>query len=108
MAWFGHDYLRVSNGFVSEVLPWNSNGNNWRNSKDLLYRVNLTYYLFRWQIYDYEQGGVVSVSTTSFYGSNTPDPTSLTFNNSWVVSETSGGAQGDPHITPLFGNKYTK
>ena len=106
MAWFDHDYLRVSNGVASEVLPWNSNGNNWRNTKYLLYRVNLTSYFYRWQIYDYEQGSVVS-ATSSFYGSNTPDPTTLTFNNSWVVSEASAGAQGDPHINPLFGNKYT-
>lgn len=107
MAWFNHDYLTISNGVISKTLPWYGDRQSWYDGDYELYRRNVTYYSTRWQIYDYAQDLVISVSKTTFYRFTPQDPVGFSYTNSWTVSEASAGAQGDPHIKPLFGKDYT-
>jgi|TARA_Y100000289_G_scaffold62654_1_gene72169 hypothetical protein len=107
MAWFEHDYLTISNGVISKTLPWYSTSNSWYDGDYILFKQDINSYQSRWHIYDYAQEGVISVSTTTFYKYSPVDPLNFSYTNSWTVSEASAGAQGDPHIKPLFGKDYT-
>lgn len=107
MALFDHDYLIISNGVISATLSWQSNNESWYDGDYTLYRRNVTFNDARWQIYDHAQQLVISVSTTTFPRLLPQDPVNFSYSNSWTVSIPDAGAQGDPHINPLFGKNYT-
>ena len=107
---YGHSTtLSATNGVISDTLTWNSSNNRWEGSSVYLTEEYLNPSLRRWKIRENGGGETYSSSNETFSPDalDENDPADSTWTNSWVVSEPSGGAQGDPHITPLFGNKYT-
>lgn len=108
---YGHsNTFRVNkNGSVVDTITWNQTNNRWQGSSHFLL-LTIVSGGKRWQIQELNgqlNGPIQAVGDTFTNGETNNSPANSTYTNGWSVSETSGGAQGDPHITPLFGHKYT-
>jgi len=110
---YGHPtILDISRGTDSDTLTWQNDGTyRWLGS---------TYYLkldppsgspqmTKWRIKRISDNLTIQESDSFEYtqvGASSNSPTQQNF-YAWTVSEGTAGAQGDPHIKPLFGKGYT-
>ena len=109
MSNYGHPTtLSVTNGVLSDTLTWHAGNARWEGSSLYMHEHYLNPNTRAWRIKNESTNAVLSETPTFAYSQIASNsPTSLTWSNSWVVSEASAGAQGDPHIKPLFGKDYT-
>ena len=112
---FSNTFRLNKNGDIIENLSWNSSNSRWEGTDYYLYLQGLTPTLARWMIRALPNGVSVAYGQQNFnpddISQNNPEDSTygasdLT-NDIWTVTEISTGAQGDPHINPLFGKKYT-
>ena len=109
---FSNTFRLNKNGNAIDTLSWNSSNSRWEGTDYYLYRQGLTPTLARWTIRTLPNGGAVAYGETNFHPDNTSqnnpeDSTYDSLSDTWTVTEINAGAQGDPHIDPIFGNKYT-
>lgn len=109
---YGHPTtLNISNGAISDTLTWKNDGTyRWLGSTYYLKLAtpNGTPQMTRWEIKLISDNTIIQFSDSFEYtqvGAPSNSPTQKNFDN-WTVSATAG-AQGDPHIKPLFGEPYT-
>lgn len=111
---YGHSTtFRVNkNGDAVDTIAWNQSNNRWEGTTYYLYRQGLSATLARWAIRLISNTNAVAYGDATFHPDNTSennpaDETYDSLTDTWTISEISGGAQGDPHIKPLFGKNYT-
>lgn len=108
---YGHStqFTVKKNGSTEDTITWNQTNNRWEGSS-LFLLLTIVSDGKRWQIQEFDgalNGSIVAVGNTFTNGETNNSPADSTYNNGYSVTEVSAGAQGDPHIDPLFGNKYT-
>ena len=110
---YGHTtILDISNGVNSDTLTWQNDGTyRWLGSTYYLKLAtpNGTPQMTRWEIKLITNNTIIQFSDSFEYtqvGTSSNSPTQQNF-YAWTVSEGTAGAQGDPHIKPLFGKDYT-
>ena len=106
MSNFGYNTITASKTnsigqTANHTLTWDSTNNRWANWERYLGHNGT-----RWEI-RYTFNGANFLNSYTENTSSSTDPTSLDWTNNWTVSSPDAGAQGDPHIKPLFGGKYT-
>ena len=98
------------NGITQDTITWHQVNNRWQGSSHFLL-LTIVPSGKRWQIQRILTSGLngplEAVGNTFTNGETNNSPTSSTYNNEYAVTEPDVGAQGDPHINPLFGGKYT-
>ena len=108
---YGHStqFIINLNGSELETVTWNSTNNRWEGSVRYI-TLGLVSSGKRWQIRQFSNGAAVAFGGTFSGGANSElsnSPADSTYGNGYSVTEASAGAQGDPHIEPLFGQEYT-
>ena len=108
---YGHStqFTVKLNGNTEDTITWNQTNNRWEGSS-LFLLLTIVSGGKRWQIQEFNgalNGPIVAVGNTFTNGETNNSPADSTYTNGYSVTEPSAGAQGDPHIDPLFGNKYT-
>ena len=103
MAYPHHNQFKIEQdgGSISEVVTYNSSSDRWEGSSVRLRAT--TGSPTTWHIQNLSGTSLTSVANSS----RTVSPHTLSWDNGFSVSLVSSSAQGDPHISPLFGKKYT-
>ena len=106
MSNFGHNTLTINKGATVETLTW-SGSDRWDGESHYITKRAVSATEFKWSIITKTSPiNVASLASTEFI-TEAPDPTNESWTNDWTVTEPNTGAQGDPHINPLFGKNYT-
>ena len=128
---YGHPTQLIvkKNGNTEDTITWHQTNNRWQGSSHFLL-LTIVASGKRWQIqefYQFSNGGtlngpIVAVGDTFTNGEANNSPVDSSYSNNWTVSEPTTtstttsepagtnpppGGQGDPHIQPFFGKKYT-
>jgi len=108
---YGHSTQLIvkKNGNTQDTITWHQTNNRWQGSSHFLL-LTIVSGGKRWQIQELSgqlNGPIVAVGNIFTNGEANNSPVNSTYTNGWSVTEPSAGAQGDPHIKPLFGKDYT-
>lgn len=106
---YGHStqFIISQNGNPIETATWDSALNRWQGPTLFIFLQTVVGGK-RWILRNATSGTTAAFSDTIFTdGETNNSPADVTYENGYSVSEPSAGAQGDPHIKPLFGQKYT-
>lgn len=104
---YGHptSFNITLDGNFYETITWNASNNRWEGS--VLYIRGTSGNPLKWQLRRVDNNNILR-TTDGTDASNPDSPADSDFSPNWAVEDVpSAGASGDPHITPLFDDKYT-